>query len=56
MAVQMQCIVTYISNVDPEHVAMIQLCGTMKSFLIALTRLNDAVTTLKHIEHVNSIR
>lgn len=56
MALQLQCIVTYISNVDSEFLAMVQLAGTIKGFLIALNKLNDAVTTLKHIESMSSTR
>jgi hypothetical protein len=50
MSIQIQYLVNFISTSDPDHVSMVQLFATIKAFLTGVTKLNDAVTTLKHIE------
>jgi len=50
LSIQMTCIITFIANIDIDHVAMIQLFGTIKSFYVAVQRLFDAVWTLKEVE------
>lgn len=50
LAIQMKCILTYIANIDVDHVAILQLCATMKSFLGAANQLTSDVATLKHLD------
>jgi len=54
MTTQMICILTYVANITLDHVAMIQLFSTIRAYIVAATKLFDAVATLKVIQLIKA--